>query len=215
METLDGWPSSYPPGTPGVSPANQSQTMGLTGTVTGSSISMDWFCVSCGLPRAWDWNLTGVIATINNTVSGNAAFNGTPSGVFSGAETATALPQRYSGTIATFSNSCLVSPGGSNRPSQGNDTVGATIAVDKNFNATVTLVSSEGDNGTYVLIGPMIGNTLQLSGTIGSQQVEIVRYFDVKGIYGGASRSLIVFQTPYPTSTTHGTYTYCGTLNPA
>ena len=51
METLGGWPSLYPPGTPGVAPASQWQTMGLTGTITGDSITMDWFCVSCGLPE--------------------------------------------------------------------------------------------------------------------------------------------------------------------
>ena len=90
----------------------------------------------------------------------------------------------------------------------------ATFAVDGNFNATATLVLSGVDNGTFTLSGPTIGNTMQLSGIVGSQEVEFVTYLDVKGVYGGIPQSLIVIQMPYPTSTKNGTFGENGTLNP-
>lgn len=88
------------------------------------------------------------------------------------------------------------------------------MVVDGNFNATATLVLSGVDNGTFILSGPLVGKTIQLSGMVSSQDVEFVAYYDVEGVYGGIPQSLIVFQTPYPTSTKNGTYGYNGTLNP-
>ncbi len=83
---------------------------------------------------------------------------------------------------------------------------------------SATVVASGVDNGTYTLSGPMIGNTMQLSGILSSQQVELVAYFDIRGAYGGPAQSLIVFQLAYPISTQAepgpSTYGYNGTLNP-
>ena len=172
---------------------------------------MDYCSISCS---TWDFHLAGTVDQASNAVSGTVSFNGVPQPQqsFTSAQRATVLPANYSGTVASFSNSCLVAVGSC--PSLGNDTVQATFAVDNNFNVTATLVLSGVDNGTFTLSGPMIGNTMQVSGTVGSQQVEFVAYFDVKGVYGGLPRSLIVFQMPYPTTTVHGTLGYSGTLNP-
>jgi len=56
----------------------------------------------------------------------------------------------------------------------------------------------------------MSGKGLQLSGMLGSQQVELVTYFDVSGSYGPA-QSLIVFQMPYPVGASD-TFAYNGTI---
>jgi hypothetical protein len=215
---LGGWPQLYPKGTPGVAPANQSQTFSLSGTLTGDSVSLFWTWVNNPNPSLWQYQLVGTLDTTNNTVSGNASFKRLPSGTFTGAERKVGLPIKYSGTLAAFENSCLVSPGGQNCPSLGNDTVQVSFAMDASFNITATIVASGVDNGTYTVSGPMIGNTMQLSGILGSQQVELVAYYDVKGAYGGSTQSLIVFQNAYPISTQvepgPSTQGYNGTLNP-
>jgi hypothetical protein len=210
MATLGGWPSLYPPGTPGVAPGDHSPKS-LSGAIAGDSITMYWACGAC--TTTWDWLLSGTVDVTHNAVSGNASFNGAPMGPFTGAQSSTALPVKYSGKLATFSNSCLLAPGTTNCPSQGNDDVQVAFAVDSNFNVAGTLILSGVDRGTFTLSGVMIGNTLQLSGTVGTQQVEFVGYFDLHGAYGGSPESLIVFQMPYPISPTNGAYAYSGTLN--
>ena len=226
------WPLSppFPPGTPAITPpfaANDGfETWSLTGTVTGNQIAMDLSAPSfeaANPGETWDYHFTGTIDPTNNTMSGTDTWccnpsTGQPSQPqpFSGAEITTALPASFSGTIATFSTTCLVTPGGSNCPSLGNDAVQATFAVDNNFNVTATLVLTGVDNGTSTLSGPMFGNAMEISGMVGSQQVTLAAYFDVEGVYAGVPRSLIVFQLPYPTSaaTKYSTYGYNGTLSP-
>jgi hypothetical protein len=68
------------------------------------------------------------------------------------------------------------------------------------------------DNGTFVLNGTMSGKTMQLSGMLGAQQVDLETYFDVAGAYGGAPESLIIWQMAYPVGN-HG-LGYAGTLSP-
>jgi hypothetical protein len=66
---------------------------------------------------------------------------------------------------------------------------------------------------SLVLNGTMAGKTMQLSGMLGTQQVELETYFDVAGAYSGAPESLIVYQMPYPVGAGH-TDGYSGTLSP-
>lgn len=206
-----------PPGI-SVSPSNQSSTFDLTGTLTGDSVSMVWTWVNNPNPSPLQCQIVGTLNTTNNTLSGNSTCSGGASPVaVTLAERAVGLPIKYSGALAVFENSCLVSPPVQGCPSLGNDNVQVSFAMDASFNITATSVTSGVDNGTYTLSGPMIGNTMQLSGILGSQQVELVAYFDVKGAYGGSAQSLIVYQLAYPISTQATDNTelgYMGTLNP-
>jgi hypothetical protein len=234
-QVVDGFyfNSAGPAVAPVVAANSGSETWSLTGTVTGNQIAMDFSAPSfeaANPGETWDYHFTGTIDPTNNTMSGTATWCCNPSTgqpgqpqPFSGAEITTALPASFSGTIATFSNACLVAPGGSNCPvtgglipSLGNDTVQATFAVDNNFNVTATLVLSGVDNGTFTLSGPMFGNAMQLSGMVGTQQVTLAAYFNAEGLDNGVPRSLSVFQLPYPTSaaTKYSTYGNNGTLNP-
>jgi hypothetical protein len=73
---LGGWPQLYPKGTPGVAPANQSQTFSLSGTLTGDSVSMLWTWTNNPNPSLWQYQLVGTLNATNNTVSGNVSFDG-------------------------------------------------------------------------------------------------------------------------------------------
>lgn len=218
LAPLGGWPQLYASGTPGVGPANQYQSLDLTGSLTGTAITMQYIWTNDPNPSGWQFNLVGTLDTTNSTVSGNASFGTAASGTFIGAQRTSGLPISYSGTLATFANSCLESPGGQNCPPQGSDNVQVSFAMDGSFNITATLTATGSDNGTYSLSGPMTGNAMQLSGILGNQEVELVAYYDVKGVYGGSAQSLIVFQNSYPISTQQkgtSTYGYSGTLNPS
>jgi len=172
---------------------------------------MDWACGGC--TTEFDWLFNGTINWTNNTISGSASLDNDPTETFTGAQSTTALPVKYFGSIAMFSNSCLLTDLTHLCPSLGSDQVQAALGVDGNFNVTATLILSGADNGVFTLSGLMIGNTIQVSGTIGTQQVELVGYFDIQGLYGGSPESLIVFQIPYPISPPNWISAYSGTLN--
>jgi hypothetical protein len=230
--TLGGWPQDYPVGTPGIAPSNQYDIFSLSGTTAPSSIvippsttpstsiSMLYAWTNDTGSTPWQYQFTGTYNSLSNAASGIAAWDGLSSGIFTGAERIVGLPAAYSGTLAVYANGCL-NPGvilsaNESCQAEGSDAVQVAFAMDANFNITATVVATGFDNGTYMLSGPMIGNTLQLSGILGNQQVELVAYFDVKGIYGGPPQSLIFYQLPYPISAQQTAYMngYNGTLNP-
>jgi hypothetical protein len=191
----------------GLSPSNEAQALTLSGTIQGSSITLDFSETNCPC-GAWGWHLVGTVGADGNSNSGTATFNGNAggAGTFSGAAVTGTPALSYSGSITFFD---------ANGSATGTNAVQAALVqgnASNGFAMTANFTLTGVDNGSYQFLGSQDGKTFLLTGVINGQSVSFVGYYDSSGTYTGTVGSLLVFQTQDPPVLDNGWFGISGIL---